>query len=835
MSSFYTNVFSRGDKIFLRGYKDGKRISDVISYKPYMFIPARQESITEFRTLDGRSVEKLKFDSIHDARDFNKRYADVSNMEIFGLNKFQYLYLYDSYHGDINYDVSLINIISIDIETMSDDGFPDIQTADKEITAITISRRGEKVVFGLFPYKPKDSKITYIHCKDEYELLTKFLHVWQSGRFSPDIVTGWNIDGFDIPYIVNRIIRILGKHEAEKLSPWKILNEVTIKNHDREIKTFLPMGISFLDYLALYKKFSFSNQESYRLDNIAEVVLGVKKLDYSEYGSLHELYIRNFEKFIDYNIHDVALIDMLEEKLGFIELVIAFAYDAKVNYNDTFTTVLPWDIIIHNYLLDRAIVIPQQRKGDNYTGLAGGYVKDVQAGMHKWVVSFDLNSLYPHLIMQYNISPETLLGRIPNFPSIEAILDDKAILDPGENTITGNGTSYSKKAQGFLPALMEKMYNDRVEYKNKMLEAKKKLESLPKDSPERRKISNLISKYHNLQLAKKIQLNSAYGALANEYFRWFNFDMAEAITVSGQLSIRWIERKINTFMNQMMKSNGIDYVIASDTDSIYVNMGPMVDLHLSNANEADIVSHINDFCEKVLQKKIDLWYQELAKIMNAFKQKMFMKRETIANKGIWKARKMYILNAMDIEGVRFKEPQLKITGIEAVRSSTPKVCKKSIKEALTIIMNKDEKAVQDFIAATKLEFMKLPFEDVAFPRGMNGLDKYRDRDEIYKKGTPIHVKGALIFNHLVKKHGLENKYQPITDGDKIKFAYLMMPNPIGETVISVSETLPTEFGLQKYIDYETQFQKTFLDPLIAILEVIGWSAEKRSTLESFFD
>ena len=407
--NFYTNVFARGDKIFVRGYKDGRRVSDVIHYKPYMFIPARREAQTEFKTLDGKPVEKLQLDSMRDARDFVKRYEDVSNMDVYGLTNFPYLYIYDNFHGDIDYDVSLINIISIDIETDSSDGFPNIEEADKEITAITISRRGEKVVFGMFPYKPKSDKVTYVECKDEYHLLTSFLHVWQTGRFMPDIVTGWNTEFFDIPYIVNRITRVLGRHEAEKLSPFKMFDDRTIEIRGKEIKTSIPCGISFIDYLPLYKKFSFSNQESYKLDHIAEVVLGVKKLDYSEYGSLHELYIKNFEKFIDYNIHDVTLIDMLEEKLGFIELVITFAYDAKVNYIDTFTTVRPWDIIIHNYLLDRAIVIPMQKKGNMYGNLVGGYVKEPKLGMSKWVVSFDLNSLYPHLIMQYGISPENLI------------------------------------------------------------------------------------------------------------------------------------------------------------------------------------------------------------------------------------------------------------------------------------------------------------------------------------------------------------------------------------------------------------------------------------------
>lgn len=830
---FYTNVFSRGDKIYLRGYKDGRRFSDTINYKPYLFVSSEGKTSTNYRTLSGRPVVKMDFSSISDARDFLKRYEDVANYDVYGLTNFQYLFIYDKFHGEINYDASMINIIGIDIETDSSDGFPDIEKADKEVTAITLSRKGEKVVLGMKDYTPSDENVHYIKCKDEWHLLNNFLKIWQSGRYQPDIVTGWNIEFFDIPYLVNRIKGILGDHEAKKLSPWGILEERTIEIRGRDNQTFTPVGINVLDYLNLYKKFKFEMQESYKLDNIAEKELGIKKLDYSEYGSLNDLYVKNPQKFYDYNVHDVTLIDKLEEKLGFIELVIAFAYDAKVNYSDTMTTVRPWDVIIHNYLLDRAIVIPQFKKSANYESLIGGYVKEPKIGMSKWVVSFDLNSLYPHLIMQYNISPEMMGKREEYFPSIESIIDGYAVIE-GPDAVAANGVKFRKDKQGFLAALMEKMYNDRVLYKKKMIEAKQKLETIPIDRTEERRLTgNDIARYHNLQLAKKIQLNSAYGALGNEWFRWFSFDMAEAITMSGQLSIRWVERKMNAYLNKILKTNNVDYVIASDTDSIYVNMEPMVKT-LGVDDVQKVVDALDKFCEGPIQKMINSSYEELASYMHAYQQKMFMKRETIADKGIWRGKKMYILNALDIEGVRYNEPQLKVQGIEAVRSSTPKSCRASIKEALKLIMNKDETSVQRYIADFKAHFMSLPFEEVAFPRGMKGLNKYKDRSTVYVKGTPIHVKGALLYNDLITRKGLTRKYQPIGDGDKIKFAYLKMPNILNDTVISVLDDLPEELGLQKYIDYDMQFQKCFLDPIKSILEIIGWDTEQRSTLEDFF-
>jgi len=829
---FYTNVFARGDKVYLRGYRDGRRIAETIQYKPYLFVPADRKTNTIYKTLDGKPVSKIDFDSISEARDFVKRYEEVANYDIYGLTNFQYLFIHDKFRGDMQYDTSQINIIGIDIETDSSDGFPDIEKADKEVTAITLSRKGEKVVLGMKDYNPAEG-VHYIKCKDEWHLLSNFLKIWQSGRYQPDIVTGWNIEFFDIPYLVNRIKGILGDHEAKKLSPWGFLEERTIEIHGRNNQTFTPAGINVLDYLNLYKKFKFEMQESYKLDNIAEKELGIKKLDYSEYGSLNDLYEKNPQKFFDYNVHDVTLIDKLEEKLKFIEQVIAFAYDAKVNYSDTLTTVRPWDVIIHNYLLDRNIVIHQFKKTANYESLVGGYVKEPKIGMSKWVVSFDLNSLYPHLIMQYNISPEMMVGREQYFPMIESIIDGHAVIE-GPYAVAANGVKFRKDKQGFLAALMEKMYNDRVEYKNKMLESKQLLEDTPEDKvEERRLIGNDIAKYHNLQLAKKIQLNSAYGALGNEYFRWFSFDMAEAITMSGQLSIRWIENKMNDYLNRMLKTKNVDYVIASDTDSIYVNMEPMVKT-LGTDDVQTIIAALDKFCDGPVQKMISNSYQELADYMNAYQQKMFMKRETIADKGIWRGKKMYILNAWNIEGVQYNEPQLKIQGIEAVRSSTPKACRASIKESIKLIMNSDEAAVQKYIADFKTKFMSLPFEEVAFPRGMKGLNKYKDRSNIYIKGTPIHVKGALLFNDLITRKGLTRQHQLIGDGDKIKFAYLKVPNIINDTVISVLETLPTELGLDRYVDYDMQFQKAFLDPIKSILEIINWDTEKRSNLEDFF-
>lgn len=821
MSKFYTTVLQRGDKVYVRGFDLGMRYTDVVNYTPYMFVKSKNG---KYRTLSNEPVDKIDFGSIRDAKEFVENYKDVSNMEIFGLTNYNYTYIFDNFKKEIDYDPTIVNIVTLDIECAADAGFPDISKADKELTAITLRCRNRNYVFGCGDFVSKDPNTHYIKCKDEYMLIQQFLSCWEA--LDIDVVTGWNIEFFDIPYLVNRIRNLYNEKEVKRLSPWKILDKKTVEFRGKENESYTPFGISVLDYYQLYRKFSFNNQESYKLDYIAQIELGEKKIDYSEYGDLLQLYKNNFQKFIEYNIHDCVLVDKLEDKLKFLEQVMAIAYDAKINYNDTLTTVRAWDVIIHNYLLEQGIVIPQFKKQSDMEPLVGGHVKDVKPGLYKWVVSFDLNSLYPHLIMQYNISPEMFVHRDYDFVSIDDMVAGNFKND-SIYSVTANGCYYKKDSQGFLAALMEKMYNDRTKYKKLMIEAKKNYEKTKSYED-----LKLVARYNNIQMAKKIQLNSAYGALANVWFRWFNFNHAEAITTSGQLSIRWIEKKINEFMNKMLKTENIDYVIASDTDSIYVTMDRMVNL-LNTDDEMAIVGAIDGFCEKRIQPFIDKCYQELADMMNAYQQKMQMKRETIANKGIWKAKKMYILNAWNIEGVQYEKPKLKIQGIEAVRSSTPHSCRENIKTALDIIMNGTQSELQTFVSKFKAEFDELPFEQIAFPRGVKGINEYADRQMIYKKGTPIQTKGSLIFNHLLKVKDVKT-IPEINDGDKIKFAYLKVPNPINETVIATHDELPSVFGLDKYIDRDVQFQKAFLEPLKSICDVIDWSIEERATLEDFF-
>jgi DNA polymerase elongation subunit (family B) len=378
---------------------------------------------------------------------------------------------------------------------------------------------------------------------------------------------------------------------------------------------------------------------------------------------------------------------------------------------------------------------------------------------------------------------------------------------------------------------MEKIYTERTVYKKKMLAAKQKYEDT-KDP----KLVKDIATFNNIQMARKIQLNSAYGAIGNEYFRYYKLENAEAITLSGQVSIRWIEDRMNNYLNKILKTKDEDYVIAVDTDSIYLHLGPLVEVIYKEREKTTegVVGFLNKICEMEFEKYISSSYEALANYVNAYEQKMFMKRENIADRGIWTAKKRYILNVWDSEGVRYAEPKLKMMGIEAVKSSTPAPCRTMIKDVLKLIMTKTEDDVIDFIEKCRTNFRSLPPEEISFPRTVSNVKKYKSVNAIYEKGTPIHARGALLFNHYVKKNKLTQKYSLINNGEKIKFCYLKRPNPIQENVISFIQQFPEELNLDKYIDYDLQFEKSFLEPLKIILDSIGWQAERTVNLESFF-
>jgi len=829
---FYTNILQWGNSLLLREVVNGERVCRKVRYSPTLYAPVN--SPTEWKTLKGQYVAPIQHNTIKEAKEWVENYKNQPEL-VHGSTMYSYNYIADEYPNRINYDVDQILIVTIDIEVECENGFPSPEAAAEPLLSITVKNHQSKkfVVWGVGKFQNDRDDVTYVECSDELHLIKEFLSFWESHQ--PDIITGWNTEFFDIPYLCNRIEKLCGEDEVKRLSPWRSVFSREVFKMGRKHQVFDIQGVSHLDYFDLYRKFTYTAQESYRLDHIAFVELGDRK-DGNPYETFSEWYQKDFQSFIEYNIMDVEIVDRLEDKMKLIELCLTMAYDAKVNYMDVLGSTKYWDILIYNYLREKNIVISQKKHNSKAEKFEGAYVKDPQVGMHKWVMSFDLNSLYPHLIMQYNISTETLVAqeKVPNM-SVDKLLNkevDTSILKGV--TLTPNGALFKTNKQGFLPELMQSMYNDRSKFKKLMLEAQQDYENT-KDP----KLLKDISKYNNIQMAKKISLNSVYGAIGNAYFRYYDLLVAEAITTSGQLAIRWIERAVNQYLNKLLKTDNKDYVIASDTDSVYVVFDELVNKVYPDGEKTEkIVSFLDSVARDKIEPFMDKCYTDLHQYVNSYEQKMQMAREVIADKGIWTAKKRYVLNVHNSEGVQYKQAKLKVMGLEVVKSSTPAPVRAKLREALSIIMNGNEKELNTFIQTFREDFMNLSPEEIAYPRSVNGLDKFGDANQMFAKGAPIHCKGAILYNHLIRKNKLGRKYPYIQEGDKIKFINLKQPNLYQCSAFSFITKLPKELDLHKMVDYDTQFEKSFIDPLNVIVSTIGWLVDKsygtQGSLEDFF-
>jgi DNA polymerase elongation subunit (family B) len=829
---FYTNVKQIGNNIYVRGYDNGVHFKDCVDFGPTLFVKSKIP--TEYKTLKGESVSPIKPGTLKDTREFLDKYKNIDGFEIYGNVDSIYQYISESYPDEIEFDINKIKLVTIDIETTAYAGV-DVQSANEEILLITLQDYSTKQTYtwGSRQFSEKVENNTYFECADEKDLLSRFLEFWENDY--PEVITGHNVKFFDIPYIIKRIDKTLGPGQSKRFSIWGKVLEKRTEINNREEFYYDVYGISTLDFLELYRKYSLHKPENYRLDTIAYDELKERKLDHTEYETFNDFFMNDWSLFTKYNIKDTELVDKLEDKLRLIEMAIAFAYQSKTNYEDVFFQVRMWDAIIYNHLKQKNIVVPPKKVADKPDKFIGAYVKVPTPGKYGYTVSLDLQSLYPHIIMGVNVSPETLIDERFDEASIEGFLNQTVDISGCSYSIAPNGAMFRKDIKGFLPEILEQMFNKRKFFKDKMIEYQKKYEKEKNDD-----LKKQISKYKVMQNSLKTCLNSGYGAMGSNYFRFYELANAEAITSTGQLAIRWIGNKLNAYFNKLLKTQDFDFVIYSDTDSAFLNMQPLVDKIFSGKNPTKV--EVIDFLDKIfattIQEYIDKCYRELAEYMNSYAHKLFMKREKIADSFIIPAKKRYIVNVWDNEGVRFSEPQLSITGIEAIKSSTPAFCRDKIKQAFAILVSGTEDEMISYIELVRKEFKSLPPEDISTPTGVSDIEKHFSQHTIYKKGTgvgvPIHVRGSLLYNHHIKKNRLSTKYPFIRNGEKIKYCYLKLPNPIHENVIAFVQRFPRDLDLEKYVDYDAQFEKAFIQPLKTILDVVGWSIEKTNTLDSFF-
>lgn len=826
----YTYVTSIGNSIYARGRKhDGAPVFVEQKYAPVYYLPTR-EGDHDARGFDGTPLASRMCDNLKEGREFLEEHPGA-----FGNIQPEYMLLSDVFGGDeAPHDTERLYIWFTDIEVDRDPerGYAPVEDPFNPVTAITViwTHMGKTgvVAYGTGDYVPKENE-TYIKCDDEADLLRKFLFDMRAGGDYPDVISGWNVQFYDMPYLVNRCKRIFDEKMWKRISPFERLADRTVILGGRQQSVIDIRGIAILDYYELYRKFVLKMFENYKLDFIASVEIGAKKVNYKEHRSLDKLYREDHQKFIEYNIQDVRLVIGLDQKRKLIDLVCALGYSAKVNFVDTFKQVRLWDVMIYHKLRSLGKQIPPRDEKEKNEQYAGAYVKDPLVGMHKWVVSFDVASMYPHIIREWNLSPETLIKQVA-LGSVDDFLNKRVDTSGyGSMAIAANGVLTRTDEEGFLPNMLKTLYEERSKFK-KLAQGVKKQINTEQDPERKKQLQKQYAAYDNAQQVRKVNLNSAYGALGSNYFRFYDTRLAEAVTITGQLTIRWVAKALNDYLNRTFRTDNRDYIIASDTDSVYIRLDVVADAYAQGKNTPptikETVAMFDKFCNSKLQKVIEDSLQELADYLHVFNPCLSMAREVIADKGVWTAKKRYILNVWNMEGADLSEPDLKVMGIEAVKSSTPAVCRDMLKKSMKILMNGTQQELWDYVANAHDEFCKAPFEDVAFPRSVNGLKKYAHQE----KGVPIQVRGAQAFNNALVKFQLTREYEPIHEGEKTKFSYLRVPNPFHSNVISAPGNCPTEFNIEKWVDYETQWEKAFVEPLNTILGCAGWTLKYEASL-----
>lgn len=852
----YTYYKQWGNNILFRYRKNGISHAKTINfYKPSLFTVDKSATDSQ-ESIFGQPLKQHIFDDIRAAKAFAEQYKHVDGIEIHGNSNFGNQFVIEFYKGEMpDFKAKDIRVGILDIEVYSPDEFPEPSKAAHPINGITIydSFTDTFYVFGMVDYvHDKQHKqvgklnVVYRKFDDEIALLTAML--MHFSEFQYDATTGWNSETFDMPYIVNRCFALVGKSlTSNSLSPFgNIRIDTFTSEYGTELMKVDIQGLPHLDYLSLYKKHIHSPRESYKLGDIAAVELGSTKLSYEEEGSIANLFKMNPQLFTEYNVVDVLLIKQLDDKLGLLNTTYTIAYYTLSNYEDTLGTTKVWEQLVAKHLYGKNVAPLFKKRSGVYRDFEGGYVRDPILGFIEWPFTVDLNSLYPHLEMEFNIGPETHVPReqlpreLATLKATYTIDDlvngtaDLSALKKYDLAMTANFEFYRKDKMSFFSEIKRDLYTRRKTYKKQMLVAEQAYADAKNSGADYSQFEEQKAKFDNLQMAMKILLNAGYGAGANEHFLYFMIENAEAITTSGQLVNRYTSTRVERHLQNLLGTNEPLWVY-SDTDSSFYTLKVFHDKVLSQVTD---VQKKVDIIDKFIKTHVDPFIVKqtdaLADMLNAYENKMVWEREVIAERCVFVAKKRYAMKVWDNEGVRYKgTPKYKIMGLEAIRSSTPEWARAYLKECYTITLEKDEEKLHDRFAEIEREFMSMPVEKIAIPRGVNQLEKWATGDgEVFKSGTPKNVKAALIHNELVDQKGL--KIKKITSGSKIKYIDLKKQNPTGFAVIGFEGYLPKEFGLEQYIDRATIFESSFKSALELFLTPVGWTAVRVVSLEDFF-
>jgi DNA polymerase elongation subunit (family B) len=828
-------------KIFLWSWdKEGNRKKFDFDYEPYLYIETNNPKQEEAKSLFGTSLRKLTFKKESDRNE----YVKTSGIRRFFYNlRAEQQFLLDLYK-DKEYDWTKLpfKTFIIDIEVYSPHEFPEADEAKHPINVVTIYDNISETfnVWGLNPYDKSTlekslgennatlldpKKIVYTHCKSERELLEKFLSYWRKDY--PDAIIGWNIEGFDIPYIINRIGYILGDEEVKTLSPVNKLYVKLVENakFGKELNKWFIRGITLLDYMDLYKTFSRGEQGSYSLNNIAKAEEVGSKLEFE--GELHKLADQNWDHFVNYNIHDVNLVKLLDDKLHYLTIARFLAYKGFAKIEDSLGKIMIVTGAMCKEANKMGKIIPTFPPANVQEDYVGGYVREPQRGLQEAVVSFDANSLYPNTIITLNLSPETKIGKIvyKDEETCEVKFTNGKLhkftpkqLDEfcskGKIALSSANVLYRQDAKGICPTFIDSLYQERVEIQRQLQELE-----VQEPTPEiKAKALHLDQMQHTI----KIFLNSAYGTYANRFSPFYDIDMAASITETGQAVIKEAANCVNEYFNQG-SDIAKDHIVYGDTDSIYLTIKDCLrknNIPLSNADGSISKEAVEqtDILQKHINDNINEWARNS---LHSTDPRFFFKRENICDTGIFLEKKRYILSVRH-DGKRNKH-KFKYVGVEVQRSTYSESIKAMMKEVVTTIFNSKDRLVSDAKYREVYErFKTFDIDEIAFRSSIKDYNKYASISEGFKIGahTPIHVKSAIYFNHLREILNLKSVYPPIVSGTKIKYIYTAR-NKYGIKCIGFNDKLPKEFDIN--VDIEEMFESLVAPFIERVYNCIGWN------------